>query len=138
MSSAFDLVDPTPDSAAWWDGCRGREFLLQRCAACGAYQHYPRTLCTTCRGSELELVRGAERGTVYSHSTVHRGEHPVLGSPYVVALVRLEEGPLILTNIVGDDAAKVSCGDSVSLEWLAAADGRHVPVYAPDPSPSGS
>jgi uncharacterized OB-fold protein len=129
----FELVETTPDSEEWWEGCRRREFLLQRCSRCAGCQHYPRALCTSCGSTMLEFVPGGKHGTIYSYSTIHRGEHSVLGTPYVVALVLLDEGPLVLTNLIGGDVHdRVACGDSAYLHWLPAADGRNVPVYALD------
>lgn len=73
---------------------------------------------------------GGERGTVYSYSVVVRGSHPVLGSPYVVGLVRLDEGPIVVSNLIGADVAeRVTCEMPVALRWLDASDGRKVPVY---------
>ena len=127
----FDLVETTPDSEEWWEGCRRRQFLLQRCSSCGRHQFYPRALCTSCGSAELEFVPGGRSGIVYSFSTIYRGEHPVLGTPYVVAIVRVNEGPMVVTNLVGRGVQeRVACGDAVHLQWMAAADGRNVPVYA--------
>lgn len=118
-------------SAPWWDATRDRTLVLQRCTACGRIQHYPRSLCTSCRGNSLEFVPASGRGTVYSHSTVHRSPHPAFDPPYVVALVRLEEGPVVLTNIVGCDPSEVHCDQQVRVEWEPLPDGRMLPTFTP-------
>lgn len=120
-------MNPVEDevTAPWWAATRERRLLVQRCRDCGAYQHYPRALCTACASTDLEFVPASGRGTVYSHTTVHRAPDPEFPAPYVVALVRLDEGPVLMTNLL-DDAG---CDEPVVVEWRPLDDGRHLPVF---------
>jgi len=124
---------PDMDALAveWWEATRERRLLVQLCASCGRHQHYPRTLCLACRGGDLTFAVAAGRATVQSFTTVHRAPSPDFTAPYVIALVRLEEGPLMLTRIVGADEAALACDMPVALEWEPLEDGRHLPVWAP-------
>ena len=129
---------PTPpethDTAAWWAATRERRLTVQRCTDCGAHQHHPRSLCTSCHGDALELVDASGRGTVLSHSTVHRSPDPAaFTAPYVVALVRLDEGPVLTTNVVDVQPEQVACDQRVEVRWIALDDGRHLPVFTPTP-----
>ena len=130
MSEPRPIGDPDPITQPWWDATREGRFLLQRCAACGHRQHYPRALCTRCGAADLTWDDVSGRGTVYSHTTVRRAPHPAFEAPYVVALVRLEEGPVLLTNIVG--AAEVRCDMPVHLVWEDLPDGRKLPLFTGD------
>jgi uncharacterized OB-fold protein len=131
----MNLTEPRPIAAAdhgsqeWWDATREGRFLVQRCAACGHRQHYPRNVCTACGKTDLTFDEASGRGTVYSHTTVRRGPHPAFTPPYVVALVRLAEGPVVLTNIVDVEPDEVRCDMPVRLVWEDLPDGRKLPLF---------
>lgn len=134
MTESF-LGRPEPplsaDTQAWWDATREHRLTVQRCRSCGHAQLYPRAICTSCGSTEVELADASGRGVVYSHTTVHRSPDPdCFLPPYVVALVRIEEGPLLLTNIVGTDPAEVRCDVEVEVTWEELADGRALPLFA--------
>jgi uncharacterized protein len=131
VSDFRPLAESAPEWAEWWDATRERRFLLQRCERCGHVQHYPRSLCTQCGSDELGWQDASGEGTVYSYTVVHRPPVAVPPAPYVVALVRLAEGPLALTNIVECDPDEVRCDLPVSLAWEPLEDGRNLAVFAP-------
>jgi uncharacterized OB-fold protein len=116
----------------WWRATRDRRLTVQRCMECGHRQHYPRALCTGCGGMSLEFVAVSGRGTVDSFTVVHRSPGPGFDVPYVVARVRLAEGPLLLTHLVGREPDAWSCDDSVRVDWRPLPDGRHLPVFVKD------
>jgi uncharacterized OB-fold protein len=129
----------TEDTRHWWDQTRERRLTVQSCRACHAVQFYPRCLCVACGSFEVELVPASGRGTVYSRTVLSTSPNPdFFVTPYVVALVRLEEGPVVLTNIVGTGASDVQCDDPVAVTWDAMPDGRHLPLFtlvtSPDPA----
>ena len=78
---------------------------IQRCRTCGAHQHHPRPFCLSCKGSDLELVEISGGGSVWSFTEVHRSPREGREAPYTVALVRLDEGPVVLTHLTHDDPA---------------------------------
>jgi hypothetical protein len=110
----------------WWEATRERRLLVQRCAACGSHQHHPRPFCLACGGDRVAFVEAEGRGVVWSFTEVHRSPSPDLQVPYRVSLVRLAEGPVLLTRITG---GQVRCDDPVRLTWLPLQDGRHLPVF---------
>lgn len=124
---------PPPDEVTrgFWDATRRREFVLQRCLGCGHWQHYPRWLCTVCGGTELDFARACGRGTVDSFTIVHRAPAPGFTPPYAVARIRLAEGPLMLSTVIGCPTGAVVCDLPVQLDWQPLPDGRHLPVFRP-------
>lgn len=123
----------SPETAEYWAGCARHELLIQRCAACGAYQFYPRVLCTACSGRALEWVRACGRGRLQSYTIVRRAVSEAYAAevPYVVALVTLEEGPTMMTGIVGCKVEDVRIGMPVQVvfdDWGA---GVSIPKFAP-------
>jgi uncharacterized protein len=130
--SELPPVDET--TAPWWEGAREGRFLLQRCRACAAVQFPPRSVCITCMAAELEWVEASGRARVDSYTVVHRSPAPEqIEAPYVVARVALEEGPMVLSRLVGDEADAWRCDDAVWLRWEPLADGRRLPVFGREP-----
>ena len=128
---ARPVADPDPMTEPWWDATREGRLLIQRCAECGHHQHYPRPVCTSCHSASVSFVVASGKGTVYSFSVSHRSPQPAFEPPYVVALVRLEEGPVLLTNIVGCPPEEVACDIKVHLLWEELPDGRKLPLFTP-------
>lgn len=98
------LPAPDPESAPFWEGAKQHRLLIVRCSACGTHRFPATSFCPSCQSPELQWVPASGRGKVFSWIVVR---HPVPRDvyaqdvPYVVALVTLEEGPRITTNIVG-------------------------------------
>ncbi len=129
-----DLPAPVvnADSAPYWEGARNDRLLLQKCSDCGTLRFFPRYLCTECGSDNTDWVEAAGRGTVHSFTVVHRAAFPEFQAqtPYVVALIDLEEGPRMMTNIVGADALDVAIGDAVTVEFEdRGGDGAKVPQF---------
>ncbi|MGD8809489.1 MAG: Zn-ribbon domain-containing OB-fold protein [Gammaproteobacteria bacterium] len=129
-----DLPPPivNPDSAPYWEGARNDKLLLQQCGDCGALRFFPRYLCTECGSDKTDWSEVSGRGTVQSFTIVHRAAFPEFQAqtPYVVALIDLEEGPRMMTNIVGDDALSVEIGDAVMVAFEArGSEGAKVPQF---------
>ena len=113
----------------WWEATRARRLVVQQCRQCGRHQHYPRHVCTSCGAQDLTLVDVAGTGKVWSFSEVHRAPIADVPTPYTVALVRLDEGPVLLTHLTYGDP---SCDDRVRVDWRRLDDGRHLPVFGKD------
>lgn len=112
----------------FWEATRERRLLIQLCRTCSRHQHYPRVLCTGCGGSELDFVEASGQGVVDSFTVVHRAPAAGFDPPYVVARVRLAEGPILLTHLVGE--RDWACDQPVRLGWRPLPDGRHLPVFS--------
>lgn len=116
---------PTPDTAPFWAAAAQGRFLLRSCTECGKPHWYPRTLCPFCFSAELTWTEASGKGCIYSFSVMHRAE-----IPYAVAYVTLEEGPTMLTNIVGAPFASLAIGQPVAVSFVATA-GAPVPCFTP-------
>ncbi len=108
------------ESRAYWEGAGRGELVLQRCQDCGVVQHRPRGLCVSCLSDDIEHFVASGRGEVYSYSVVRQNQMPGFAAavPYVVSYVQLEEGPQLLTNVVGCDPDAVSIGMAVKVEFV--------------------
>ncbi|QMW66239.1 OB-fold domain-containing protein [Mumia sp. ZJ1417] len=122
-----DDVPPADEvTAAYWDATREHRLTVQRCGTCGHHQHPPRALCTGCGGTDaLAQVDTSGAGSVDTFTVVHRAPRPDVPVPYVLARVRLAEGPLVLTRLDGhDDPESWALGDAVTVAWTDLPDGR--------------
>lgn len=122
----------TSETEPFWTGLAEGSLRLPRCCDCDAVIWYPRAVCPLCGGSELEWITASGRGTVYSYSVVHKtqgrwNEHV----PFVLAYVELDEGPRVMTNIVGCDPSTVSCGQAVEAVFDPGADGMSLLRFSP-------
>ncbi len=101
----------TPATRPFWEGTQAGELRLQRCTACARHFLYPRTHCPSCGSANTEWVKASGRGRLYSYVISHRAAPGWEGEvPYVIAVVQLDEGPRMLSNLVGvppDPAALV-------------------------------
>ncbi len=128
--SGFDPPDDVV-TRPWWDATRDQRLQLQRCPRCGAVQHPPRSVCARCGDDRVERITSTGRGVVDAWTVVDRAPQPGFTPPYVVARVRLDEGPVLLTNLEGATVESWRIGAPVSLAWRALPDGRHLPVFVP-------
>lgn len=103
------------DTEFFWNGLRDNKLLIQRCKGCGTLRHPPRPMCPHCRSLEWEAVESSGRGTVYSFVMPHEPKFPFFEYPYVVALVELEEGIRVVSNLTDIDPADVTVGMPVEV-----------------------
>ncbi len=116
MAYAKPLPVPSAESKPFWEGCRRHELLVQRCKGCGKRWFPPSALCPECLSSEWEWAKTSGKGKVFSFVVYHRLYHPGFKDeiPYTVALIELEEGPRMLSNVAGDVKA-VKCDMPVEI-----------------------
>jgi len=131
-----ERLAPLPDafSAVYWDAAREGRLLIQRCTQCRRYQFYPRQHCAACLAADPAWVPAAGRGTLHSYTTVRRTSNPEFAglTPYIFALVDLDEGVRITTNVVDVGDRPLRCGDRVRIMFRPVADGVTLPCATPD------
>jgi len=125
--SDIGAADPTTE--AFWSACSERRLLVQRCTECGARQLYPRPFCLACESRSLEWTESPGKGTVYSVTMIRIPVIDELPPPYQLALVDLDEGARLLSNIEGP---KVAIGERVRLAWRAREGLPPLPVFETD------
>ena len=121
-------------SEAFWEATKEQRFLIQRCDACDSAIFYPREVCPQCLSSDsLEWRPSSGKGTVYAYSVQHRPANPTMADrvPYTVALVELDEGIRMMSNIIDCAPDDVSVGMPVTVAWEDLSDGRKLPQFSP-------
>ena len=127
------LPSPTPETRHFWDGTRVGELRLQRCRSCARAYFPPRPFCPRCAGREVEVFRASGRARLLSYVINHHRPAPGFQTPYSIALVELEEGPRMLTNVVGTPQTPEALMLDMPLEvtFEAISDEISLPLFRP-------
>lgn len=121
------------ESSWFWAGTVDGILRLQRCQSCGEVQYFPRWMCCRCHSPEVAPFDASGMGTVYSRTVIRQHHMEPFRSwvPYVVALVDLDEGPRMISNIVGCDVAEARIGLRVRVRLDRVSRDAAIPVFEP-------
>lgn len=112
------------DSAPFFEGARRHELMLMRCRNCGVWRLPSRERCPDCWSLDTEWAQASGNATLYSFGIMHQKLHPQFAEqvPYQFALVELEEGPRIISNVVGVPDGELRVGMALRVEFDDVAD----------------
>ncbi|HEY5698627.1 MAG TPA: bifunctional MaoC family dehydratase N-terminal/OB-fold nucleic acid binding domain-containing protein [Acidimicrobiales bacterium] len=119
------------DNAFFFEGAKDGKLLIQKCSSCGALRHPPGPLCPQCQSLDWEAIEASGQGTVYSFVTNHYPQVPAFDYPLNVALIELDEGVRLISNVVGIDADAVEIGMPVAVVFTAFDDELTLPQFQP-------
>lgn len=122
----ISAITRQPGMQPFEDAATDGRFVIPRCGDCGRFHWYPRMLCPFCFGDDIAWLPATGRGTIYSYTIMRKAE-----PPYAIAYVKLEEGAMMMTNIVGCDLDSIRIGAEVSVLFQAADNGPLVPMFKP-------
>jgi uncharacterized OB-fold protein len=122
----------TPETRHFWEGTRAGELRLQKCAACTHVYFPPRPFCPQCASDQVGVIRASGRATLYSY-VIHMRPAPGFVPPYSIAVVELEEGPRMMTNIVDTEQTPEALQLDMALEvvFQQASDEICLPLFRP-------
>lgn len=112
-----------PENQPFWDKARAGQFSLPRCRACGKQHWFPRAFCPLCFSDDLVWEDSAGRGTLFTWSRLQGPE-----GERVIAYVQLDDGPLMLTELV-EAGADLAVGQSVVVTLVEVAPDLRVPKF---------
>jgi uncharacterized OB-fold protein len=119
----------TDDSAFFWEAAREGRLVAQRCRICDRVRHPPRPMCPHCHSLEFEVVTLSGRGSLYSYAILHHPQHPAFDYPVVAALVDLEEGIRLVSNLAGIAPEEIEIGMELEVAFEPTENGGAVPVF---------
>lgn len=124
---------PSIESKPYWEGLRQHRLLIQRCNECSGFWFPPSSHCPHCTSPDFAWTQVSGRGKVFSYVIYHRVYHPGFAGevPYTVALIEIEEGPRMISNIVGVPPEKVVCEMPVQVVFEDIDDRATLPKFAP-------
>jgi uncharacterized OB-fold protein len=124
------LPNPTELTAPHWEATRNGELRVQRCEN-GHYVFIPLPACNYCYSRKLEWAPTSGKGTLYSMTIVHRPQTPAFQVPYVVAIVQMEEGWYMMSNVVDAELEDVKIGMPLQVTFHKMSDEITLPYFRP-------
>jgi uncharacterized OB-fold protein len=124
------LPPPTELGEVFWQRCAEGVLSVQRCDECGRCFFRPEDACTHCFSPRWQWIDCVGTGTVYSFTVVHRAPLPAFETPYVLAVIDVDEGFSMLSNVIGTDPANVGIGMRVDVSFMPV-EGRILPMFVP-------
>lgn len=121
----------TRDDQFFWDGVAAGELRLQRCASCGKLRHPPCPMCPWCHSLASRIERASGRGIVYSYVIPRHTAIESDGDPVIVALIELEEGARLVSNLCGVAPDAVRNGMAVEVFFTEFEDGVRLHQFRP-------
>ena len=117
----------------FWDATREERLIIQKCADCKKHIFYPRMACPYCFTENIEWVEASGKGTIYSFTVVESNAPSpfVPDMPFVIAVVILEEGVRMLSNIVDCDLDALKCDQAVEVTFEKLNDEFTLPKFKP-------
>ena len=127
------IPQPSVETKRYWEGCKRHELWLPYCPQCAEYFFYPRSFCPRCFNWEIEWRQASGRGTLYTYAIQYRPQAPGFQPPYVTAMVQLEEGPRLMTNLVEvePDPEQIHCDMPVEVVFEDVSDEISLPMFRP-------
>ena len=135
--ATWHLPVPDLETAPYWEATREGKLLIKECGSCGRAYFYPRNHCPHCWSTDTAWREASGRGTVYTFTIVYQNDLPPFRDrlPYVVAIVELDEGVRMTSNIEGIDPEDVRCGMRVQVGFREEQRGEEdvvsIPVFRP-------
>ena len=123
------------DNRFWFDGAAEGKLLIQRCRECGTLRHPPGPICAACHSFHWDTLEASGRGSIYSYVINHHPPFPAFDYPLPVALIELEEGTRLVSNLTGFELDSIGVGDPVEVEFVAYDDELTLPAFHPAPRP---
>ena len=123
---------PTPETMHFWEGTKKHQLLLQRCRDSGKTYFPPRPVSPGDGSTNIEIIEAKGRARLVSYMINHR-QHPSFKSPYAIAVVQLEEGPFMMTNIVNCEQTPEALELDMQLEVVFedVTDEITIPLFQP-------
>jgi uncharacterized OB-fold protein len=127
------LPEITDVNRPFWESLSSEVLRLQQCANCGHIRYPISEICSECLSEEARWTPMSGRGTVFSTIVFHQVYHPAFAGkvPYNVSLVRLDEGPIMVSNVVGPAPSDVAVGDRVEVLFDHVGDDVTIPRFRP-------
>jgi uncharacterized OB-fold protein len=120
-------------SAPYWSAAREERFVIQHCKACGAYNFYPRPFCPKCFGLEFDWLEASGEGEVLTYSVVYQAPYPSYApdAPYILAVIKLKEGPPLMANVLNCPKEAMKVGLKVHVCFEERQGAFKVPQFTP-------
>lgn len=137
MTNSYNKPIPVPqqESDVYWEKTKQHELWLRKCNDCGEAYFYPRDISPCCFSKDTSWIQASGKASLFTYGIVHRAPHPGFAddAPFVTAIVELDEGPKMPTNIIIDDPTpeKLQVGMALRVVFEDITDTITLPKFAP-------
>jgi len=125
----------TPEAMPYWDGLKENKLMLPKCGDCNQAFFYPRIACPNCHSRNIGWIQASGKGKLYSFEIAHRALNPKfkIEPPYILAMIELEEGPRMMSNLINiaADPAVLKCDMPVEVVFEKQTDDVTLPLFQP-------
>jgi uncharacterized OB-fold protein len=125
----------TPEAKPYWDGLKAHKLMLPKCEDCGKPFFYPRVVCPQCHSRRITWMQASGRGKLFSFEIVYQqlNRSFKVPTPYVLALIELEEGPRLMSNLISiaPDPQVIKCDMPVEVVFEKLTDEVTIPLFQP-------
>jgi uncharacterized OB-fold protein len=129
------LPVPQPESEFYWEKARQHELWLRSCRDCRQIYFYPRDICPECFSRNTNWIQSGGKGILHTFAIVHRAAYPAFQDdvPYIIAIVELEDGARIPTNLVDvePDPKMIKVGMAVEVTYDDISEEITLPKFKP-------
>ncbi len=133
MADGKPLPSPTDATRPFWSGCAAGVLRLRRCTRCDRMRGPSRLVCECGRSDDFVWTDACGRGRIFSYTVIHRAPDPAFRAevPYVVAVIALDEGPHLLSNVIGCSPDRIEIGMAVRAVFETVAQDIGVAKFEP-------
>jgi len=128
--TAFDLK-PTPLTQPFWDAARDGKLLVQECSACKQRFFRPELACVHCGSRDWSWRQSPGLGTLYSFSVMHRAPSPAFKTPFIFAIVAMDDGWTMFSNLIGLEIEDAAIGMALEVCFHTLDGGLTIPLFKP-------
>ena len=127
------LPNPTEDSEEYWEACLAKRLSVPLCGECGHRWLPPSRICPVCLSEAVSLSPVSGRARLFSWIVVHSSQHPGFHGepPFNVAMVQLEEGPIMHTRIEDAEVDDFEIGMQLEVGFDEVDDEISLPIFKP-------
>jgi hypothetical protein len=127
------LPIPSAESKPYWDGLRERKLMMPRCDDCKGWWFPPSLLCPHCNSKAWSWTQTSGRARIFSYVVYHRVYHPAFAQevPYAVAVIELDEGPRMISNVIDIAPDKLECDMRVEVAYQPVTDAITLAKFRP-------
>lgn len=125
----------TPEAQPYWDGLKEHKLMLPKCDDCGKPFFYPRIACPLCHSRRVSWIQASGKGKLYAFEIAYRSLSQAfkVKAPYILAMVELEEGPRLMSNLINiePDPKIITCDMPVEVVFEKLTDEITIPLFQP-------
>jgi uncharacterized OB-fold protein len=134
LSARLPMPDPAPEARPFWEYCRQKRLMFQRCGDCGQAVHPPSARCPACQSANRTWVAAPGGARVFTYTVIHHAADDSVAEavPYNVVVVEFPDlaGVRLVSNVIDAAPDQLRVGMALRLVWEEGPNGQWLPRFA--------